>query len=131
MKKKKYEIIIRYVHENLFNADFVLVLSKWEHFIEGAKEFLSPEKLKALEKMVKERGDDKWCLATQFPFEGGGSIIWANPKATVGILVHEVVHAALHLLKKRATPLSEDTEETYAYLIQYLFEALTAQKKRS
>lgn len=124
---KRKKIITRYVHDPVFNTDIVLVISDWCDFLEGAHEFLPLDKLQALTKMVEKHGEDPHCLATQFPFPGGGSIIWLHHESQLSTLVHEIVHAAHHLLEKRDTPLSSDTEETYAYLIEFLFKSLTKQ----
>ena len=118
---KKSKPIVRFVHCSLFNADVTLVVCQHEDFLKEAKKFLQKEKYESLEKMVEKRGKDDSCLATQFPFEDGASIIWARPKLGFGTLVHEVVHAAHHLLECRDIPLSDDTEEVYAYLIEFLF----------
>lgn len=126
---KKRPIIRRHVYESLFNADIVLIVCEWEDFIEGARPMLVPDKLKTLEERSKGKLVDIWTLARQYPMDGGGSVIWARPNASVPTLVHEVVHAAHHLLADRATPLSEDTEETYAYLVERLYQGLLMTKK--
>lgn len=122
MKTKK--VITKFAHESLFNADFLLVVCDWDVFLESTKNKITKEKFEILEKQVKEHGKDDWCLATQFGMTGGGSVIWANPHAIIGTLVHEVTHAAHWLLKQRSVPLSEDTEEVYAYLQEFLFNEL-------
>jgi len=124
--KKKENITVRYINEPVFKADITLVISKWEDFIKEIKNILVADKFKELEEMIKEKNKDtgKWYLATQFPFPGGGSVIWANENIDTGTLVHELVHTAHHLLDTRSVPLSEDTEEVYAYLIEFLFNGL-------
>ena len=112
---KKIKVITRVVHENLFNADIVLIVCPYDYFLEAGLKVVSKDKQEDFRKMVTEHGNDSWGLATQFPFGGGGSIIWANPKSNTGTLVHEITHAAHHLLKCRSIPLSSDTEEVYAY----------------
>jgi hypothetical protein len=122
MKIKKP--IIRHWRESLFDADIVLVVSNYEDFLGHANKMLQEDKKEALKSMVDDKGHDDWCLATQFPFGGGGSIIWAHPSSKMGTIVHEIVHAAHHLLDRRSVPLSEDTEEVYAYLIERMFTGL-------
>lgn len=43
-------------------------------------------------------------------------------RRAVAILVHEMVHVAQYLLRHRRVPLSEDTEEVHAYLVEHLVE---------
>ncbi len=122
MKKKA---IIKWTRCDLFNADIVLIVCPWEDLLGAAKEALTKEKFETLSKQYETHGHDPYSLALQFPFGGGGSLIWGKPHATVGTLVHEITHAAHHLLKQRSVPLSEDTEEVYAYMIEFLFNNLT------
>ncbi len=123
MPEKKKKAIIRFVPVMLFNSEVVLVRCEWDQFLSTSKEFIDEDKFKKLEKMATEHGDEPSTLATQFPLGGGGSIIWAKPDVTLSTVVHESIHAAIELLKKRAIPLSEDTEEVYAYLIEFLFKS--------
>lgn len=44
-------------------------------------------------------------------------------RSAVGILVHEMTHVTQYLLRHRRVPLTEDTEEVHAYLVEYLVEA--------
>lgn len=125
MKKKEVKKIpTRYFHENLFNIDFVLVLCEWKEFLQEAKNIVSEDKFSSLKEMVEKHGEDVWCQATQFPFGGGGSIIWSKPENELGTLVHEITHAVHHALKARSVPLSEDTEEVYAYMMESVFRGI-------
>jgi hypothetical protein len=56
---------------------------------------------------------------------GGSSLIFlkldpGNFRESVGILVHELAHAVHELMRQRDTPHTEDTEETYAYMLESL-----------
>lgn len=56
---------------------------------------------------------------------GGGFVVLLNSarkddRVSIATLVHEMVHVAQYLLRKRRIPLSEDTEEVHAYLTEYL-----------
>lgn len=124
-KKKLKEVIVRHVNVALFNADVLLIVSDWDVLLTHAKDILDKEKLADLTEMVRRHGKDSFTLATQFPFDGGGSLISARHGATFGTLVHEAVHAAHHLLKARKTPLAEETEEVYAYTIELIVNGLT------
>lgn len=77
---------------------------------------------------VKKHGNEPTVRAVQFPMQGGGSVIWAGPYATVGCLIHECLHVVAHLLRSRDIPFTTDTEEVYAYLIDFLFTNLVKGK---
>lgn len=125
MKNGKIKIGVGFAREKLFDADFITFRCPWDYFLQEAKKAISGADFKKLEEMVKKHGNRKSTRATQFPMDGGGSVIWLHPEAKLGTLVHEIVHASHHLLKCREVPLSEDTEEVYAYLQQFLVETLT------
>ena len=120
---KKQKPIIRHAHEKLFNADILLIICEWKDFYNEASKILDKKvaKNEEFEKRYKTHGEDYYGKGCQFPFSGGGSVIWIKPNEEIGTLVHEMVHTAHHLLKCRTVPLSEDTEEVYAYLIEFLF----------
>lgn len=52
-------------------------------------------------------------------FSTGQTIIQIN-KPMPGVIAHEVFHAVSFLMLKLMTPLTMDTNEVYAYLVQYL-----------
>lgn len=124
-KPHKKPYTTRHLELNLFNADIVLVISDWDMLLPVAEEMMDASRYEALKEMVERHGDDPTTLATTFPFAGGGSMISARHGTDFGTLVHESVHAAVHLLSKRSTPLSSDTEEVYAYLIEHIVRGLT------
>ena len=41
-----------------------------------------------------------------------------------GLLVHEMTHVTQYLLKDRRVPLSMDTDEVHAYLVEYLVKSV-------
>lgn len=125
--RKERKIIRRHAYEALFDADVLLVVCKYEDFFEAASEMIDKPKREHLKEMLDKKGPySGYTLATQFPMPGGGSVIWANPSADVGTLLHEVVHAAHYLLAKRDSPLTADTEELYARVVEFLFRRLTS-----
>lgn len=43
-----------------------------------------------------------------------------KPITATGVVIHEMTHVAQHILRKRRTPLIEETEEAHAYLVEFL-----------
>lgn len=123
MKAKKSGRVTT-VHERLFNAHVVMIMCEWEDLTHLAKEVCEENRFDEVHKMIVDHGEQPQTLAVQFPLSGGGSLIWTNNGTKIHTLLHETVHAAHHLLKDRAVPLSSDTEEVYAYTIEYLFSQL-------
>jgi hypothetical protein len=54
--------------------------------------------------------------------EGGHSILWTRdvPRRGSGILAHEIFHAVSFLFSRIGMPLTEGSDEAYAYAIQFL-----------
>ena len=46
--------------------------------------------------------------------------IWLHEESSFGVVTHEVFHAAHHLLKKYGFQLGDESEEMYAYFMQYV-----------
>lgn len=124
------KIITRLCWMELFEINVLLIVCKWEHLIHAATKPLSPKKLAKLKDMVEKHGEQESTQAIHFPMGGGSSVIWCRPEMKLHNLVHEITHAAHYLLKDRGTPLSEDTEEVYAYTVEHLFKELTKNPPR-
>lgn len=88
-----------------------------------------------LKRVYKEHHDDLLirtdedcgrCVASCFwTPESKKSLIWFSIlKPGAGLVVHEVVHAAFKILNGSEIKLNEDTEEAWAYLIDYLTRAI-------
>jgi hypothetical protein len=46
-------------------------------------------------------------------------------KPAVGVIVHECFHACYKLMDRIGQQLSDESEESYAYLMQYIFEQIS------
>lgn len=67
--------------------------------------------------------------ATTIQHSSGSLILFfdENPKTSnfwMSVLAHEVFHAASFIMKRVDIPLSDDSEEAYAYLQQMIFEEI-------
>ena len=56
-----------------------------------------------------------------FSMNNIGCVIWLHEEAWAGVVAHEVFHAVYCLLTSRQIPLTDETEEVYAYAINWLF----------
>ena len=74
------------------------------------------------------RTEDFDCRAATFgTIDGKPPIIWFPYHAPVAIINHELFHATLSIMHWAEVPLSDETEEVYAYELQYLSEQLDNQ----
>lgn len=61
---------------------------------------------------------------------GGGYAIWVKKKNDPASLIHEITHFVQYLFRDRRTPLTEDTEEIYAYMTAHIIDRLLKLKVR-
>ena len=120
---KKDALIEKFYREDLFDCDFLLLIGDYSLLKDWAKGVLSGEKLNDFNRMCTEMSDVG--RGRQFPMSGGGSIIWLKPGIDNRYLVHEVVHAATHLLRDKGIPVNSDTDELLAYLVERLYQRLS------
>jgi hypothetical protein len=78
-------------------------------------------------KYVKEnldstaKSEDFNSRGTTFTSIGGKSpIIWMPNTNDISIINHELLHVTINIMAWAGVPLTEDTEEVYAYELQYL-----------
>ena len=66
-------------------------------------------------------GSDFDCRGVTFPTQDGKPIIiWLPNLEDKGVINHELLHATISKMQWANIPLTEDTEEAYAYELQYL-----------
>lgn len=89
-----------------------------------------------VEKLLKKKlPDDQYNeIATVFKhnsnartimFSGGQTFIRFNEHPGHGLIAHEVFHAVNYLFDRIGITLSDDSDEAWAYLIQYLMYKIT------
>ena len=66
-------------------------------------------------------GGDLDCRGVTFGvFDGKGPIIWLPTAEDVSINNHELFHATMNIMQWAGVEYSDETEEVYAYQLQYL-----------
>lgn len=66
-------------------------------------------------------GGDLDCRGVTFgTIDGKAPIIWLPTAEDVSVNNHELFHATMNIMQWAGVPFSEQTEETYAYQMQYL-----------
>ena len=72
-----------------------------------------------LDSTVKSKDFDS--RATTFTsVDGKGPIIWMPDANDISIINHELLHATIDIMNWAGVPLCDNTEEVYAYELQYL-----------
>jgi len=67
------------------------------------------------------KSEDFDSRATTFTsIDGKSPIIWMPNTNDVSVVNHELLHATISIMNWAGVPLSDDTEEVYAYELQYL-----------
>lgn len=81
-----------------------------------------------IKRYAKKLGVSPWTIeensrrAGHFAAYGShkGGAIWLSDKAGLGTVSHECFHATFQVLRHSGLKLSEATEETFAYYLQFL-----------
>lgn len=55
---------------------------------------------------------------------GAGNSMIYLPEYNTNTLIHEIFHAVFYLLQGRDIPLTENTQESYAYVFEYIYDQL-------
>lgn len=127
---EKHETLTKFAYLDLFKTDVVLIICEPESFLKEAQKFLSPDLGIRLKSMLPEKGDGRDTRqASCYPIRGGGSIIWCRPGEPASVIVHELGHALFYLMRDRTTPLTDATEEVYAYTLETLYRKFFEVKK--
>lgn len=116
----------------LFPADIAIAIGDLDHLLEWAKKIgFSPRAFEILEKSLKEDKMPEGAVGKLFTLYGGGSLIWMK-SFKWNVFIHEIMHATSYLLQCKGirllANLDDDddigSEETYAYVLEYLFKEL-------
>lgn len=74
-----------------------------------------------IDRVIKEDGVTEGDYALGYTFKVlPDALVWCPNEPTVSVAVHELVHCVYHILKQVEIPMTDDTEELVAYLIEYL-----------
>lgn len=108
-----------------FDTDVGIAINATEAEIKKWLKGVSKEKYGMFdEKELEDWDNSKTNLGRMIPMGGGFVLIIKADKKYfrkfVGTLTHEIIHAVHYMLRNRRVPLSEDTEEVYAYSIESL-----------
>lgn len=77
-------------------------------------------------------GSDFDCRGVTFPTQDGKPIIiWLPNLKDKGVISHELFHATISKMQWAGIPLTDDTEEIYAYELQYLTNQFNSHVRRS
>lgn len=111
---KRYKVPIQVFDDSValvFTTDYEKYVKKY------FKEYCEGEDL----------NDDGWTFTDK---NGQTYVIFDILSCDEGTLLHESVHAASGTLRYRGIELSDETEETYAYTIEFLFKSFQKRYQR-
>lgn len=114
------------VHVDVYNVDIIFFIDKNENEIKKTLKKLSGIRYKNFNENHLDNWDkDIKNLGRMCSFMGG-FVVMMKPKECKGFrmftstLVHELSHVTHYLLRDRGMELSNETEEAYTYLIEFL-----------
>lgn len=116
---KSDRLIERFYHLDLFQTDFFVLIGDHALLKGWAKDVLGGDRLAEFTDMLRDTSHVS--RGRQYPMLGGGSVIWLKPGEDIKYLIHEVTHAATHLMRDKGLPITSDTDELLAYLVETLY----------
>jgi hypothetical protein len=84
-------------------------------------DYLSAVKKYASTHVVDSTDDE---LAGCFVEDDAMTVIFKAEEVSDRLIAHEAVHIVSYVLGNRGTQLTDDTEETYAYTLEYIFDKI-------
>jgi hypothetical protein len=116
-----------FINVAVFKTDVIILIGEKHLVLPWARKNIMPEVFEEFEK--KWTADDnhktvkRSTQAQGHYFCGGGSIFWF-PRWDLTVAVHEMAHAHHHMLMERGIMLCDETDEVYAYTIEYLYKKI-------
>ena len=105
---------------DLFGREVLVMVSDYTTLLGYLNPHVDREELNEL----KENAPRKSVNGEAFMLNSGDAVIWIrdgfSTEATAEILIHEASHVAIQMLNDIGILLCEGSEETYAYMIQYI-----------
>lgn len=109
----------------LYECDVVLIVGPRPSVLQWAKKNVAEDQCDGIIQMVKNSESSTLPQGTCFPMKSGASIIWLPENYLMHTFVHEISHAAYNVLKAKGIRLCDETDEVYAYLVEYIYKKLT------
>lgn len=108
------------VRIDLFRREVLVMVSDYTTFIGHLTPHLDREELNEL----KENAPRSSVNGEAFMLNSGNAVIWIrdvfSKETTATILIHEASHVAIKMLQDIGVTLTDESEEIYAYMIQYI-----------
>lgn len=106
---------------NMFNRGVLFFIGPQEELIKTLAENFD-EYAETIQKTIKEDGIEPDNYALGYTFKVlPDALVWCPEEPTVKVAVHELTHCVYHILKQVEIPLTDDTEEVFAYMMEYLY----------
>lgn len=121
------EVLAITTHIGVYNSDACLLIGPEEGVERWARKAMVKRKVEPFLEGFGKASDT--LLGRTVYTGGGGCVIWM-PKWNEAVFVHEIIHAAIGLFQGKHTPINQDTEEPFAYLVQFLYETLKPPRKK-
>lgn len=105
---------------DLFGREVLVMVSDYTRFLEYINPHVDREELNEM----KENAPRDSVNGEAFLLNSGDAVIWIrdafSQETTATILIHESSHVAIKMLKDIGVTLTDESEEVYAYMIQYI-----------
>ena len=124
VKKKWTDKAHFHISVDMFKVDIVFVCNCDKKEVLLKLKMALRENFKYFESARIGDWDEETIIGRMMCFRGGFIVLLKDNKGNfsnyISNLIHEITHVVSYLLRDRSIPLTEDTEEVYAYLTEYI-----------
>lgn len=118
---KRYKNFL-HIYDHIFHCNYYYVYAK------NHKEYCKTINKEFHLNIEVDEGKDG-CFNAFSKKDTDVGVIWSRG-GNVPTIAHECLHAVSYFLRGKGVPLSNDTDEIYAYLFDFLFETIVKAKRR-
>lgn len=106
------------IHIDIYNADILLHIGYNKQLFKYMRANGLASYIKDMKQLLGK--DEQITLGRTMQLDSGQTIILFKRSPEPSLLAHEVFHAAYMILNRIGITLSEESDEAYAYLIQFI-----------
>lgn len=117
-----------YWHEPIYRNNFALLCCPADQAADRLRLVLPEDVCAECDPILKTLDGQGRFICTRHDTSGLFVVIWLKPSADVPTMAHEALHATWYLLKDKGLRLSEDSEEAYTYMLEWLLREIMTRR---
>ena len=117
-----------YWHEPIYRNNFALLCCPANQAADRLRLVLPEDVCAECDPIFKELNCEGRFICTRYDTSGLFVVFWLKSSADVPVIVHEAFHAVWYFLRDKGLKLSEDSEEAYTYMLEWLMREILTRR---